>query len=222
MLEAIGSTRPTGDGRMFIYAKAGATALAAGKLAMSPAAVANHINLSCAATAIGKEAVTVTLGATAATANQYAGGFLQVNDGTGQGIQYPIIGHPAADASATLKVRIADPIKVALVASGTSQVSLIANPVIATVETDTEESHPVGVAPVAVTAAHYYWAQVRGLANVLVAGTPAVGTMLVPGSVAGAVAAMNATLDIDQPIVGRMAMTAGVDTEYKPVTLTIM
>ena len=45
--------------------------------------------------------------------------------------------------------------------------------------------------------------------------------MLVPGATAGSVAAMNATLDIDQPVVGRTAGIAGVNGEYYPTYLML-
>jgi hypothetical protein len=88
-------------------------------------------------------------------------------------------------------------------------------------ESTTEENVPVGIAPVAVTANYYYWAQTKGVANALISGTPAVGSMLTLAATAGALAAINATLDIDQPIVAQTIGVAGADTEYYPVLLNI-
>lgn len=220
--EILGQLRHTPDGRKFRYSKAGASALAAGKVGVAPAAVANHINKNVAvAVAIGDKEVQVTVGATAVTADQYKDGFLQVNDGTGEGHQYPIESNTACDASGTTVVKLQDHVKVALVTGGTSEVSLIYNPWTGVTESTTEENVPVGIAPVAVTAAYYYWAQTGGPAIALIAGTPAVGTMLTLSATAGALAAINGTLDIDQPYFAQMLATAGVATEYKPVKLMI-
>lgn len=71
----LGERAVTPDGRSFRYVKAGGTALVPGKLYQAPAEVTNHQNLAPTdAVAIGATSLTVTLGATAATANQYAGG----------------------------------------------------------------------------------------------------------------------------------------------------
>jgi hypothetical protein len=208
-------------GRKFRYSKAGSTALAVGKITQAAAATANHVNMAVAsAAAIGATSVTVTLGATAATLDQYAGGWLQVNDATGEGYQYRVDSHPAADASASCVIKLDEPIQVALVA-GTSQVSLIPNSYAGTAVSTTEEAQYTGVPLVAVPANAYYWSQTGGDAICLAGGTQAVGSMLTGGSTAGELVAINSTLDVDQPIVAIAKGTAGVDTEYKPVYLMI-
>ena len=89
------------------------------------------------------------------------------------------------------------------------------------VESATEETAICGVAPCAVTTLYYYWCQTGGDACVLMNGTPAVATMLVPGAVSGSVKAMPTTLDIDMPVVAQKTLNAGVDTEYKPVKMLL-
>ena len=74
----LGVRAVTGDGREFHYVQAGGTALVPGKLQQASAQVANHQNLTpTAATAVGDTSITVTLGGTAATANQYLGGWVR-------------------------------------------------------------------------------------------------------------------------------------------------
>lgn len=222
--EELGTLRVLADGRMFRYAKAGASALAAGKMGIAPAIAADVTNEACAsAHAIGDYVVeeTITAAVAAYAENFFQGGFLQVNDATGEGHQYKIQSSTAVAISGTsIALTLEDPIRVALVAA-TSEFTLAQSPWQGVTESTTEESLPVGVAPVAVTAAYYYWAQTHGPALVLVAGTPAVGTMMTLSATAGALAAINATLDIDQPVCGIMHGTAGVATEYKPVFLMI-
>lgn len=220
-MEELGTLRALRDGRKFRYVKADATGLGAGKLCIAPVVAANHINLAMpAAAAIGTTQIALTVGATAVTADQYAEGFLQVNDGTGFGLQYKIDSNTACDASGSTVVQLAEPIAVALVAT-TSEVSLIPSLYKAVGHTTTPESEPVGIACCAIAANYYGWVQTCGQGIALIAGTPAVGTMLTVSATSGALAAVNATFDIDQPIFARTACTVGVAAEFKPVTLFI-
>lgn len=226
--ERVGAVRIDALGRTFRYAKNGATALAAGKVTQGPAATANHINCNVAAAAIGDTLVSLTVGATEVTENQYEGGLLQINDGTGEGHSYLIASNTACDASGTTTLLLEEPLMVALVASGTTEASLIPSAWAGVAVSTTEENVPAGVPLVAVPASHYCWLQTGGIANVLMDGTPAVGTLLTfSGTAAGALAALmidaDAAADYAQtmPIVGKQYATAGVDTEYKPVYLMI-
>lgn len=220
-MEELGTLRILRDGRKFRYVQADSSGLAAGKMCVAPAAVANHINKAVgAAYAIGATQISLTVGATAVTADQYAEGFLQVNDATGEGYQYKIASNTACDASGTTIIQLEEGLRVALV-SATSEVSLLANMHKAVTQTDVEENVPVGVATCAIAASAYGWVQTGGQGICLVIGTPAVGSMLTLAATAGGVTAINATLDIDQPYCAQMLATAGVTTEYKPVKLMI-
>src|SRR4051812_28795175 len=88
----LGNEGVTTDGRRYRYGLAGAVALAPGKMNDTGPVVANHVNITGGtAAAVGATSVTVTLGATAATANQYAGGYIWSNStSTGQGEAYRI------------------------------------------------------------------------------------------------------------------------------------
>ena len=220
--EKLGTLRVTSDGRKFRYAKAGG-ALAAGKMCVGAIAEANHINVSVAAAAIGDTVVSVTVGATAVTENAYEDGFLQVNDGTGEGHAYLIASNTACDASGVTLVTLAEPIRVALVASATSEVSLIPNPWNGVTHSATEESMASGVAMVPVASGAYCWVQTGGVGCCLMSGAPGVGAPLTLGATAGALLAISATIatTVTQPIVGTTLATAGVSTEYKPVMLQI-
>lgn len=214
----LGTKAETVDGRNFRYAKAGTSALVAGTLQTGPAIVANHHNLAVAAASIGAFQVTVTLGATLASINQYAEGYLAVVDGTGEGHIYLIKSHPAAASSATVVVDLHEPIKVALVASSTSEVTLYPNPYNATViAATTPVSANTGWAPFAVPASDFYWSHTHGLISALIDGTPAIGAA-VSGS--NAVAGAVESGVIGQGVVGQMAQT-GVDTEERLVFATI-
>ncbi|MCW7076428.1 MAG: hypothetical protein OCU18_03940 [Candidatus Syntrophoarchaeum sp.] len=216
----LGTPRRLEDGRTFIYAKNGGTALAAGKLTVAPTVVANHVNKSVGdAAAIGDRAVKVDLGSTALTANQYKEGFLVINDATGEGHQYKVSGHAAADADATdVKINLYDAVRAALVAN-TSEYSLLKHPYDSVVISATDQGDtPTGIPSMAVTADYYFWLQTWGVCPALADETLAVGQALTIGTgVAGAVEVMDL---VGEPLVG-YAIQAGVDTEYRQIFLTI-
>jgi hypothetical protein len=217
----LGQRAVTADGRVFRYCLAGASDLVVGNVIQAPAKIANHEQLTPAAAAIGATQITVALGATAATANQYAGGWAIIDTTPGLGYMYPIIGHPAAASSASVVLTLAadSPIQVALTTS--SRVSLQANPYSGVIQAPitTLTGAVVGVAVFPVTAAQYGWLQVGGPGAVLVAGTPIAGSAVVsPGSAAGAVVTDGAAAATE--VIGAM-MVLGVDGKVQAVRLRI-
>lgn len=202
--------------RKFRYVKAGGTAIVPGKLQQSPAAVDNHKNLACAAAAIGATQVTVTLGATAATANQYAEGYLIINDATGEGYTYKIKSHPAAALSTALVVTLEDPIVLAL--DTNSEASLVANPYNGVIVNPTTGSAaPIGMGIYPIPAGEYGWVQTFGVVSGLADGALAAGAQLsASNAVAGAVESEVA----GQANIGR-AIVAGVDTEYRAIFIDL-
>lgn len=215
----LGEKAYSSDGRTFRYAKVGAVALVPGNVLQGSAVVANHVNLTpTAVVAVNDTTMTVTLGATAATENQYSGGYLITELGTtGRGQTLLIKSHPAASSSATLVVTLSDPFIVAT--SGTVTVSLIANPyngVLQSIAT-TLTSPIVGAAVLANPAASFGWIQTRGTCGILVSGTPIVGSSVgVPTTTAGMAIA-------DSAILNHIGVTlkAAVTTQNTPVFLTI-
>jgi hypothetical protein len=219
--ERIGRLRVTDDGRKLRYARANSSAaLAAGKLGVGAAISANVINFAPPAAAIGTKQLSLTLGgASTYAADYFKGGYLQVNDGTGEGSTYEIESSQAVSAGTSMVITLEDPIKVALTAAG-SEVSLINSPWMAVQESTTLEI-PCGVPLVAVTLSYYYWAQTGGLACVLMDGTPAAGSLVQQSNGTAGAMEVYAAGTITYPPVGIMQGTAGVDGEYKPVFLTI-
>lgn len=205
----LGEKLVTADGRIFRYCKCGSgAALVAGNFIQSPAQVANHQNLSVAAAAIGATSITVTLGATAATAQQYAGGqaVVTITPGLGQAIN--IQGHPAADSAATLVLTLAEPLRVALTTD--TRIDLVPNPYNGVIQNPatTLTGVCVGVATYIISASEYGWIQRSGPCGALMADTTAVGlAIVVPSGTAGA--AKQDPADAANLIVGSMLSTAG-------------
>lgn len=215
----LGDKAFTNDGRAFRYVKAGAVALVPGNAIQSPAVVANHVNLTpTAVSAFGATTVTVTLGATAATVDQYAGGYLVVEIGTtGAGQTLRIKGHPAANASGTLLVTLEDAFYVAT--SGTITMSLIASQYNGVIQspTTTLTGTIVGVAVTPIPANGFGWIATRGVTSMLTTGTPIVGSAIgVPTTTAGAGVA-------DSAILTHMGVVAkaGITAQNTPVDLKL-
>lgn len=217
----VGTRFDTSDGREVTLVKNGAVALVAGVLTQDAAIVANHQNIAVTAyqaySANGNvpAKVTVTLGATAATANQYAGGFVVVNDNNGEGHTLRIASHPAADASASLAITLEEGSSVAITSA--SEVCLLpAHGKDVVIQPTTVTGAQVGVTLNAIAAGAYGFVVSRGIVSCLAQGAIGVGLGLSIGSVAGSVAVAAATT-------ARLgfAAQAGVDTEYRAVYVNI-
>lgn len=215
----LGAYGGTPDGRIYRWGLAGGVDLAPGKVVVAPAITSNHTNIVvAAAVAVEAYTVTATLGATAATADQYAGGFLTVNDAAGEGITYLIEGNSAADASGVVTVQLAEPVKVALTTS--SEVTLHVNPMANVVIAPGAVAHQaVGVPNVTVDDADYAWFQVKGYCSVLSDGviTKGAGAIL-SDAVNGAV-----EVEVAGTVTQRIgtAPEATVDTEYRTINLSL-
>lgn len=213
----LGSLGTTGDGRYFRFVLAGASNLVPGKLCSAPAETTNWQDLDVAAAAVGDTTITTTSTVTV-TANQLAGGFVVVTNGTGAGYTYQIDSHPAATGAVvtlTLKDSVQSAIgtnaDIDLIASNFSGVVLAAASLVA---------EPVGVAVFPITAAQYGWIQVRGPVGCLVdAGNVTVGVLCVQSDdTDGAVGPYET--DAITSTVGT-AMTGGSSGEYSLIDLRI-
>src|SRR3990167_9167279 len=96
----LGELRVDRQGRKFRYCLVGGTSTVAGNLYQSIAQVANHQNLTVVPGPVNSKEIVAILGGTAATVNQYAGGWVTVTVTPGLGYSYKIKGH-AAQTSTT-------------------------------------------------------------------------------------------------------------------------
>jgi hypothetical protein len=216
----LGQVAETPDGRVFQYALAGASNLAAGKITVAPATTANHITQTGVATLVGDTNVTFTIGATAAAADLYASGYLGVTVGPGQNL-YGIVGNSSVSASGgSITVSLSEPITVATTTS--SKFTLFPHSMKSTVLSNGSSvaEQVTGAPNVAVTAAYYYWTQVGGYAPVLSDGaiTKNAGA-IASASVAGAVA-IEATTTVTNRVGFAPELT--VTTAYWPIVLTLV
>lgn len=219
----LGTKAVTRDGKVYRWSSNGAVALAEGKVNTGVARVANHSNLALASTsniAVGSTKISVTLGGTAATADQYIDGYAVINDGAGVGQSFLIVGNPAqATTSGTLELTLAEPVTVALVIA-TTKVTLIPNPNATVVVAPAAVTNPVvGVANVPVAASSYFWAQTRGMAGVLSDGIISRNAgSIMSDAVIGAV-----EIEVAATVTQRISFApdATVDAKYYPQFLLV-
>lgn len=216
---SLGAKRNTNDGRAFRYCLAGAADLVAGNVIQGPAIVTAHLANTPPAVSVGDKSFTYTPGAATGAANLYAGGFLQVDTTPGNGYTYQVSGHAAIASATAFTLNLTDAIQVALTTS--SRVGLIANPYRGVIQfpVTTATGAYVGIAPTIITAAQYGWLQTAGPASVLIAGTPALGALVMtPSSAAGSAIICTTTNLIVAQWVGNMGQI-GVDGKNNLVHL---
>ena len=219
----LGAVARGGDGSLYRYVKAGAVALVPGNSIQSPAIVVNHLALTPSAAAIGATTVVATLGATAAAANLYAEGWVQVDTTPGNGFRYRVASHAAVLSAGVITATLYpdDPITVALTSS--SRVGFIQNPFNGVIQTPitTATGTVVGVACSALAIANFGWVQTHGMAAALINGTPALGGLVIsPGGAAGAFDVSTAVTILTGQISGRMQQI-GVSGKNNAVWLGI-
>lgn len=215
----VGQRAYTADGCRWRWVLNGAAALVTGNVIQSPAQILNHQRCTAAVAAIGATSITATLGATAATLNQYAEGYAMIQLTPGNGYRYSISGHAAAALSAALTVNLIreETVQVALTTS--SKVTFIPNPYSGVIQSPvtTLTGIVVGVAQYPIEIGYYGWIQTWGMACVLNVGTTGVGNQVsAPTTSAGSCAVNSGTLTS----LGDIVMT-GVDGENCAVFLKI-
>lgn len=216
--ETLGTVRYLDDGRAFAYARAGAVALAAGKLTQAAVVDTNAHNetlSSSQSASIGDMSVVVTFGG-AVTADFYKDGWMHINDSTGEGHIYRVKSHAAGTAD--VRVYLYDPIRVALVASTSiwTMTPNIQNLVIVIPTTLT--SVPTGVPLIPVDINYYFWNQVKGPCPVLTNGTIVIGNQVGLHDATGSVGPMT-TSDIIGSV-GRV-LQVNATTQYSLIMLAI-
>lgn len=227
----LGSRATTGDGRDFRLVQAGASALIVGQLVQNAAPAANLIDVAALAVAAGATTATLTISTgTAIVAGAISGGYFTtygtVANGGGQSLK--ISSNTATTSGGTsITFTLEDAPSIAITTSAT--VTIVPPTYSGIIQTPaTVTGKPVGIALMVgnnasttlngLPASYYGWVQVKGVANALIAGTPAIGTGLsAPNSgTAGALQVTAATLmDI------ATNLKTGVDGRYGPVDLMI-
>ena len=211
-------------GSRFRYVQAGAVALVTGHLLQETAEDTAFRSMAVdTAAAIGDIVVSVTLGATATTANLFDQGELVVETTPGIGQWFRILSHEVASGAASCNFTIDRPLKIALTTS--SQVSVRKNSYNDVIDFPTTPTgEPVGIALYAMTIAYHGWIVSGGDAVALFdnqVNTAADATGIRPSfDVAGSVCAELAA-DVAPAHLGYAKEQVSVDSTMGFVYLTI-
>ena len=221
------------DGRVFRYAFSNG-AVGAGKGVQSSIALANQdtdiaVN---SATAVGAKSVSITFGTspnTDVTADQYANGYLFVNDVDGEGQVYRIKGtgaHLAADVSASpaVEINLQDGDTIATALTTSSEIGLVANPYQDVIITPAgaQTARCVGYTACEVADNTYFWAQTWGEAAVFADGTLVIFRPIrVSDGVAGAVENFASQTASEEQVVGFATNFLAATSEYQFAFLQI-
>ena len=227
-LAPLGTRLVLNDSREFVYAKAGAVALAAGKLCQAPTTIgANHQALTPVAVSgtvaanVGDRQIQVTLGATLASDSQYADGWIQVQDATEGGPIYKVIGHAAVASAGVLTAKLADPLWESYTTTS-SRWTLVSNPWNGVLVAPTTLVGPIVGVPIRdIPIANFGWLQVKGMASILTDATAVViGSPVVPSlTVAGAIG-ISAAYVVTSLAVGRCQIVAA-STAFSTINLDL-
>lgn len=198
-MEDFGAEGRTDSGNTYRYVKAGG-AVTAGNVVIAPSLVTNHQNCAVqAAAAAGATQLTLTLGATLATADQYAEGTLTIgNDGSGNPVTLKISGNSAAGSAGTITIML-DPTTPLPNALTTSNVASLAPNLHNGVTASSTAGLPVGVAVRDIASGSYGWVLTNGhigVVNDAAGSLSALGKIKQSTNVAGAVLASSAATDI--------------------------
>jgi hypothetical protein len=218
----VGTRGSLSDGRVFYYASfVDGTASTAGELLTAPATDTDYVNIAVATSlAIDGTSLALTLGGSNThAANAFVGGYVVVNDATGEGYTYRISASTAVSAGTAITVTLDDPIVIALVA-GTSQCTLLLSPFAEVVATAGTTSRAAGVCqfvvPIGSTNTQYFWIQTWGTS----AGQDDANIVDGNGCQNGATAGQFDIVSAAYPSIARQVGT-GVTGEHTPKFLTI-
>lgn len=171
---ALGTQLWLPDGRKYVFVENGGTEIAAGRLCQSPVPGANFDELAvAAAAAVGATSIQVTNGATAITADQFADGYISIEDDAGEGHIYKIDSqHDAVAASGTFTVPLAPGVSVQVALTTSTTAGLLQSPyqdII--IHPSPPTAKLVGVTPTTLEADRYGWLQFAGPCSLLTDGT---------------------------------------------------
>lgn len=200
----LGTVKELDGGKEIVYAKlstaAGSAAIGAGYIMIGPATIANHGRAAVAITAsVGAKEIVLSLGATSASQDQYADGFLIVECGAGTGYCYKIQGHRAWAATNTAaRVLLKDGLEIA--ATTATLCTLIHNPyrnITTKADSAATVAKPVGVMlfSAALTNGGYVWLGKKGIFAARPEGAIVSGNAVSCGSAAGTVGALAAATE---------------------------
>ena len=223
---ALGTRGVTGDGRVFYWAKNGATEINAHRLVATSVYQSNiteSMDLDIGTNVSGVTSLTVKFTCPPA-ANEYADGTLTFGVSPGYGtykVKSHVVGVSTTKTAVTLYED--DKLRQALT-SGTTKVGLHRNPYASVIINPAAPTGAaIGVTPVVVPIANYFWLQTWGRGGVIADTSPVVGERLTVSSVSagGVIAATTGGVDVARTTIGFSSDTGGGADAISEITITI-
>lgn len=214
------------DGKVFRWCKNGATELTAQRVvstAVTNSSIEASMDIGVGTNVSGVTSTTIVW-TCPVTVNEFAGGTLTVAVTPGYGT-YKIKSHAVGvtTAAGSLILEEDDKLKTAWT-SGSTVVGLFKNPYTSVVVSPASPAGaPIGITPVLIPAANYFWLQTWGRGGVMADTSPVIGEALKLSSVsAGAViAATTGGVDVARPTLGYATDTGGGADAVTEVFITI-
>ena len=224
----LGTRATTPDGRVFYYAEASNAAIArGGNVVNGIAAVAAHdMDLAAAATSAGATSFTTGTSLTV-TKDQYADGYVYLNDGPGEGEIYKVKSNTAVSGATGLSITIDEPDGFITALTTSSLFGLMYSPYkdIHIVDGNgTPTTGVVGVTTAPVTADYFCWVQTAGPAAVLMGAQVGIvgdGIAISQQDEDGTVERTDYSDEADLVNLGHSMGIAAVATDYQWVMLEI-
>lgn len=188
------------DGRGYRYCQNAGTLMVTGNHIQAAVQNTAFQNLTPSAASVGDSALTITPGSTTGVINLFAEGVVQVDTTPDIGGMYSVSSHLAISSGTAFVCNLYSDDKLRVAWTSSTRVGMIQNAYKNVVQSPTTATGVlVGVAiypiPASTTTVFQYgFVQTHGLANLLVAGTPAVGIGVGYSATAGAAAVLGATL----------------------------
>lgn len=229
--EHIGTKWQMDTGEVYRYAYARA-ALTAGQMTQMTALSTYMTNIANAtAYAVGTKTIAVTISAIpyAIPEDGLRGGKLIINDETGEGHSYPIVGNTAVAASGTSVTLVLGRGLIHAFTTSEPEITIVPSPWggwgIEPTSITAARTFPTGVPLIDVTAGYYCWVQTGGICSVLHdSSVPTVGILACTSiEDAGAIGykLQGAATHVTGAAVVGVGLLTGIDGEYNPIYLTI-
>lgn len=216
----LGSKLRMTDGREFIYCKAGSGGAAIGTMNQAEAPLSNwedEVQTAYGWAAGAKSGTVLITTGSGLTVNEWKDGFMHVVSGTNVGQCHKIASNTAHETIPT--VTLYDPILAAIAAADHLTITKCRFLDTIVVPTGALTGRETGVPLLAITAAYYYWSQVKGPAPLLVD----TGGALVIGDPVGNGASVAGACDIATTIKGHWGrvLSVAAATEYAIIDLDL-
>lgn len=208
--------------RKFRYAKSGASVVPVANLVQAVVPLAGHIDEvvnSAAADATTIDFTPNTVTTDDMAANEFADGYLHINDDTGEGYMYRIRSHPAIVGGTSGTITLYDKILLTLGADATATIihapyrGFIIHPSPPTAKV-------LGVTVIPSVANEFCWLQYQGPCAVLTQGTLVIADSCVPSATVDGAVMPSAAFETDGPVIGEV-LAVNATGEHSPIWLAI-